>query len=557
MTVRLNHSELSDFVYVHKDVLSPGYEYAKRRAESLYADLLVENPTLENRSYQPELAAIYASRTRDICAGGQGLGKTLITALCIQTTFSDLAKLPPGSVHIIVPALLYARCRWLEDFHKFEALRGLVDVISREKQILTSNAPIWIYTIDFPKNKSKELKDKTKPFLSRLMKNHCGNLEYLIVDEAHHFTKGSLRSKHLAFLRRGAKRVLFLSGTLTDGQLSKMHFLLRMVYGSSWKVSESDFLREFQTTTKSKTNYLTGEDELTDLPSRYLSHLSIFKIPDYFALTQNRVHRVTLDNTFVKEVVRLPEPRMAVELLTLEPSHLTEYKDLVRTRLEEMKACRAYRASIVGQSKALSMIQPLVACSNFPTNHQPAKLQRLIELVEEFAQRGLKTVVFNNYVGSGRVAASALTKHFGENHVIRMYAEDELENPRVMSSEKRSEVLSKFLYDPDVLVGVFAIRLCGESIDLTKASACIFYDPAWDVIKMAQATSRVVRPGAVNSFVEIRYLVHQGTIDQHMYSLSEQKQKQMELLLDFSPEYSAQSQRINVLDVLDLVISDI
>lgn len=556
MTVRLNHNELDSFEYMHPNVLTLGYEYAKRRANELYADLLREHPELENRPYQPELAAIYASRTRDICAGGQGLGKTLITALCIQITH-DVSNLSPGSIHIIVPALLYAKCRWLEDFHKFNTLQGYVEVISSEKQILTSKAPIWIYTMDFPKNKSKKLKDKAKPFLSRLMKNRCKNLEYLIVDEAHHFMKSSLRSKHLSYLRRGAKRVLFLSGTLSDGQLSKMHFLLRVVYGAAWKTTESEFLRDFQTTTKSKTNYLTGEEELTDLPTRYLSHLSIFKIPDYFDLVRNKIHRVTLDNSFVKHVVRLPKPNVNVELLTLEPAHLAEYKDLVRQRLSEMQACRAYGSSIVGQSKALQAIQPLIACSNFPANYQPAKLQRLVELVEEFASRGLKTVVFNNYVGSGRIAHQTLANYFGENKVIRMYAEDELENPKVMGSEKRSEVLSKFLYDPDIIAGVFAIRLCGESIDLTKASAVIYYDPGWDVIKQAQATSRVVRPGAINPFVEIRYLVHQGTIDQHMYSLSRQKQEQMDLLLDFSPEYSGQSQRINVLDVLDLVISDI
>lgn len=538
---------MPNFEVVQQNQVISTDRFAQRRikAQGYFDQLLKDHPTLENRPYQVDLAAIYASRGLDICNGGQGLGKTLITGLTLLTAL-DPFPTRPGAVQIVVPNLLYARSRWLVDFKRFAALNGFVEIINSEKQLLKSQAPIWIYDMNFARRKSKTLPG-TKRKLARLLAKQVP--EYLVIDECHHFQKGSDRSKAIEIVRKRAHRVLFLSGTVSDGRLKNIHYLLKLCYGRHFKLTEREFLSAFEVKTQVQSNYLTGSNGIDELQPRYMSQLSPFKVADYAELMVSKIHRVTLDQSFVKRCVSLPTPNIQTELLSMDAAHRADYKQLVHDRLNDLRACRQYGANAAAQAKARSILQPLIECSNFP-DYDTAKIRRTLELVDEFNKKGLKTVIFNSAIGSGRKIASALKSKFGADKINRLYATDEFEQPPTMKLDQREQVLSDFLFGP-IIASVLAIRIANESIDLTQASAVIFYDCPWDVIKLNQGISRVVRPGAVNNFVEIRYLAHENSIDEHMLNLNFQKQKQMDLLLDYSLEAS---KPISVLDLLDLIL---
>ncbi|EKQ70441.1 DNA/RNA helicase, superfamily II, SNF2 family [Leptolyngbyaceae cyanobacterium JSC-12] len=542
--------------YVERSPLvtdTPLFHENFKKIQEIYSDLLLDNPGLDQRPYQPQLAAMYASRPNNICVGGQGLGKTLITGLIISLLLSTFQKKSPnpGTVQIAVPSLLFGRSRWLPDLLLLRDLQDCVEVINSDKQLLASKKPCWVYTHDFLKRKTKQL-STARPYVSRLIVKNKLFPKLLIVDEAHHLQAKSLRMQHMQILRKRAERVLLLSGTLAD-DLEHLHCLLKFCYRRDWKTSRSAFLQEFQTIKQSKTNYLAGEEDLVDLPKRYLPQLSVFKVPDYYTQMKTKVHRVTLNDSFVRSVIKLPEPRKRVELVELDLVHNQDYKNLVHRHLNDIRSCRDYRA----EAKALQIIHPLIKCVNFPDGHVSTKIQRCVELVGEFKARGLKTVVFHNNVGSGRLVYSELQKKFGEESVVRLYAEDAEATPKHMNTDKREEALTKFLFSEKVCAGVFSIRLAGESLDLLQASAIIFYDVPWEIIKVAQATSRCVRPGAVNDFVEIVHLVAPKTIDEHMHELAAEKLKHMQLLLDYSPDQGYDPGRIKALDILDKILEAI
>jgi SNF2 family DNA or RNA helicase len=538
----------SGWEYIPDRPLSKTNSYANylHKSKEIYLRIINQSK-LEARPYQPKLAALYASRRENICGGSQGLGKTLIAGICIAAIY-DLENSRPGTIHISAPSLLYATTRLIKDFNLVPELKGKIEVITSEKQIINSTSPIWVYNHDFLKRKSKQLKDTSRPYFSRLMKKLHRCPSFLLLDEAHHLKPGSERTKHFQYIRRFAKRVLLLSGTLSDGRLDILNHLLRFSY-KDWNVSDGTFLKEFGTNTKLGTNYLTGDDEIEDISPRYLPHLSVWKIPDFWEVSSTRIHRVTLNDPSVKSVIKLPEMNYTPHFIKMDQDHEIAYRAYVTEHLDVLRRYRDYGDSAIGRVKALTAIQPLIELSSFPKDYVPAKLRKCKELVSEYKARGVKTVIFTSKVGAGRLVYNYLRAEIGDKNVVRLYAEDPEAEPRRMNDTKRAEVLSSFLFDPEVDIGVLSVNLAGESIDLTQASACIFYDLPWDAVKIDQARRRLVRPGAVRDWCDIHVLSHEGTIEKHIYNLVNEKLAKMTLVLDYDVDRGG-SQIISSVDVL-------
>ena len=401
--------------------------------------------------------------------------------------------------------------------------------------------------MDFYKRKSKV----AKSIAHRLIKEKKHPI-FLIVDEVHHFKGNSDRFRILKKIRKRVSRLLLLSGTLSDGNIEQIYDLLKFAYPKNFHWIKSQFLREFQTKKASATNYLTGEEDLVDQPTRYLPALSVYKIPTYSGIVESKIHRVRLDDPSVKCCITLPTPEISEYKLELAPDHQAYYQHLVQTHRSELERLKGYADTVVGRAKALQMLEPLIRAVSYPDDFTPTKLIKCGDLVEAFKDQG-KTVIFTDKIGSGRRVHNYLSERFGSQHCVRIYADD----PEIgrMSPAKREETLSQFLWKDDIFAGTFSIRLAGEGIDLLQASSIIFYDLPWEAIKVAQAISRCVRPGAVKPFVKIAYLFQRTTIDEHMFRLNQAKQAQMSLLLDYSnSDIGQSSHRINVSDVLDLVL---
>lgn len=501
------------------DVSKNKYNSYLQESQTIYNQLLLNNPQLEPRPYQPEMAALYALRSNNICAGSCGVGKTLIVGLLITLLYKQWTKI--GQVQIAVPSILSGKSRWLVDLSKIEQLKDKVQVINTEKELLNATKPILIYTLDFIKRKSKSYKTIGK-LISRRFRPSL-----IVIDEIHLLKPNSQRSHEWKLLRRYAKRFLALSGTLSDGRLDLLHHVMKFTYGNNFHYNLKDFQENFGSRTKVKSNYLRGEEDVDDISPRYLGHLCITKLAEFASLSNRFIHRVSLNDPAIKAVVTTPSYKNHLVEVLPNKAHRADYINLViqsQKKLDKLKDTN-------NTHLAFKYLHPLMLASAW-TNHSNNKLKKLIELVQ--ANQG-KTVIFANLVETGRRLYDTLLEQY-PGQVIRLYATDTEASPKTLSLDAREELLSKFLFEDEIKIGIFSINLAAESIDLNVANQVIFYDYPWQALKIQQAIHRAVRPGSTIKHVDVHYLVNHGMIDQHQYTLIEQKQIGSKLLLDFDPQ---------------------
>lgn len=530
------HLSTQLFTVVPEDLVdtSQSYKHYLPIAKAVYDRLQAAVPGLDYRNYQYEYAASYTARKLNVCGAVQGLGKSSISGITIATAYQNIKDLRPGTVHIVAPSVMSASTRWLPDLLRIPDLEDCVELIKTEKQLLTSTKPIWVYHMDFLKRKSKTYKTMYKAIYKakRMPK-------FLIVDEVHHYQEGTKRTNALAFIRRKAKRVLALSGTLSDGRLDLIQDTCRLVYKGNWPYTRKSLKATFGVHQVVKSSFLEGGEDQVN--TRYLNQLSVSKIPLWFETIQSKVHRVSASNPEIMSCVTYPTPTYHFESIDMSVEQDKAYKTLVKAYRQELEVFTKYSQSATNLAAAFKVMSPLLKVSNLPGDYGvPNKAKRCLDIVAEGATRGDKTIVFTDRNDVGFFLHNYLQENL-ESNVVRMYAHDENEKPKTMGDDLREKVMSSFLYDSDVAAGIFSIRLASESIDLTSAKTVIFYDLPWQVIKILQATSRAVRPGSIHKEVNVHFLNNVGTIDFHRSQLMQQKVIGSNLLLDFDVESSRKS----------------
>jgi len=487
-----------------------------------------QNPQFTVRPYQYESAALYACRRANICAGSQGVGKTLIVGFMIATLYPHLRQARPGFVQIIAPSVLSARSRWWVDLNRIPHLQGLVEVVSNRRELEKARAPIWVYHPELLTIKVD--KGRRRPWLAQdLGRNRAPAL--LVVDEVHHFKPENQRTQALTYLRSRSRRCLALSGTLTDARLDLLHHTCRLVYGRHWPYGDG---RQFKQAMGCKETVRTrafeedlGTGTCFQKPERYLDFIALPQLADYFQLLNRFVHRLSLNQSKVRPYCTLPEK--------LEINHRLNPSPLQREQhLQYLQEHRVWVEQLLqyGSAKHIfSLFQPLLRLSMIPPEReQSEKFKKLVSVVMGSSRTG----IFCPTVESSRWLTQALELYF-PRQVVRLYAQDPLAEPERLKPEQREAVLEQLLFDPNVKVGVLSLNLASESIDLTSLSDLCFWGVNWSSLQAAQAVARAVRPGSLFSEVRVHWFYHQGLLDEHQVKLIQEKLRVSRRLLDYDP----------------------
>lgn len=533
--------------YIQTNLLTDDYRYNYYLTEAKkHYEYLCSSYNLEYRPYQPEMAATYALRANNICAGSCGLGKTFIVGLLICILYKQLDR--PGQIQIAVPHKLSGQTRWLNDLNKLLPLKQRIEFIDSDNKALSSKAPVWVYTIDFIKRSTKHLTGN-RATIDRLLYRRGLRPSLLVIDEVHLLKPNSERSKHWLWWRKSCKRFLSLSGTLSDGRMDLLSHVLQLTYKTTFPYSHSAFIETYKGESVTvKSNYLRGEEQVTNISTRYLDHIDITKLPTYAELAQRFINRVSLNDPNVSSVVNLPTHREHIIKCVPTVQHRQLYIDTVNNIRSKLLNAQTSNWAI-----ALNVINPLLEMSNIPPSEvENKKLTKLLDLVDKCDG---KTVVFANQIAVARHLHQLLKAKYSIN-AIRLYAFDEECVPKHLSSSKREALVCRFLYDPMVKVGVFSINLAAESIDLNVAKQVIFYDYPWQAIKLQQAIFRAVRPGSPVDHVDIYYLFNRGMIDQHQFCLLDERKKSTKAMLDFDPT-ALRGQDLSLIDTSALITKTI
>ena len=93
--------------------------------------------------------------------------------------------------------------------------------------------------------------------------------------------------------------------------------------------------------------------------------------------------------------------------------------------------------------------------------------------------------------------------------------------------DSRDHSLKDFQTMPEIRILIASLKAGGTGLDITAANKCILVEPWWNDAIQQQAFCRLFRIGQERD-VEIVKLVAQGTIDEYMLELQEQKLKEIE-----------------------------
>lgn len=139
-----------------------------------------------------------------------------------------------------------------------------------------------------------------------------------------------------------------------------------------------------------------------------------------------------------------------------------------------------------------------------------AKLDALMERIEELADEGHQVLVFSQFVEMLKIIRERLEAG-GIGHLILTGA-----------TENRAELVDEFQRDPSKTVFLLSLKAAGFGLNLTAASYAILFDPWWNPAAEAQAIDRIHRIGQTKPVIAYR-LIAAGTVEQKIRALQREK----------------------------------
>ena len=139
-----------------------------------------------------------------------------------------------------------------------------------------------------------------------------------------------------------------------------------------------------------------------------------------------------------------------------------------------------------------------------------AKLDALLERVEELAEEGHQVLVFSQFVEMLEIIRARLAAA-GVGHLMLTGA-----------TENRAELVETFQTDPSKTVFLLSLKAAGFGLNLTAASYAFLYDPWWNPAAEAQAIDRIHRIGQTKPVIAYRLLA-EGTVEEKIRLLQREK----------------------------------
>lgn len=231
--------------------------------------------------------------------------------------------------------------------------------------------------------------------------------------------------------------------------------------------------------------------------------------------------RAMMDNIMLRrlknEVLDLPEKIRKIEYVDMTPKQAQIYKEVYMGVMNELQ-------KIKFSNNPLSMMIRLRQATGWTgvlsnTIQESAKMDRMIELVNEITASGQKAIIFSNWESITSVAREKL-KAYNPAYITGATKADE-----------RMKEVDRFQNGDRCKVIIGTIGAMGTGLTLTAAQNVIFLDSPWNMALKAQAEDRAHRIGTKGT-VNIITLVCKNTIDERIEELVEKKGQIADALVD-------------------------
>ena len=231
--------------------------------------------------------------------------------------------------------------------------------------------------------------------------------------------------------------------------------------------------------------------------------------------------RAMMDNIMLRrlktEVLDLPEKIRKIEYVDMTPKQNQIYKEVYAGVMSDLQ-------KIKFSNNPLSMMIRLRQATGWTgilsnTVQESAKMERMIELVQEIVASGQKAIIFSNWESMTEVARAKL-KSYHPAYITGATKADE-----------RMKEVERFQTDNNCKVIIGTIGAMGTGLTLTAAQNVIFLDSPWNMALKAQAEDRAHRIGTKGT-VSVITLCCRDTIDERIEELVEKKGQIADALVD-------------------------
>lgn len=311
-------------------------------------------------------------------------------------------------------------------------------------------------------------------------------VSHFILDESHYLKNhNALRYKNVQKIiaANPNAKITFLSGTPITNRVNDLFGYFKLI-GHELSLSHAKFMSEYTIRTNARGGEkVTGGRNLQDL-TRKLSNFMIRKIKE--------------------ECLDLPGKIFLSYRFEMD-DYREEY-DKVIAELAEQKSI----SSLTGNLHSLNIIT------------SKAKIPGIKELADEIIESGKKVVIFGSY----RVPIDAMAEYFG-NRCVKIDGS--------VDSFTRDQHIQRFHNDPECVVFLGNMKAAGVGINLTNASDVIFMNFPFTPAELYQATDRCDRIGQKYA-VNVHYTFCDGSIDEYIYDIITDKEKDINTLIDQGKE---------------------
>lgn len=230
---------------------------------------------------------------------------------------------------------------------------------------------------------------------------------------------------------------------------------------------------------------------------------------------QQRLDEVML-RRLKKDVLDLPEKTYVEEYVEMSPKQKKVYDEItmeIKSNIDKIKSANNPLAELIRMRQATGFTGILSS-----TVQESAKLDRMVELVEDSISNGKQVVIFSNWTQMTDIIVERLRGYnFG---IITGQTPD----------ASRQEIVKNFQEGKYQIV-VGTIGAMGTGLTLTAGTVEIFMDEPWNRANKEQAEDRCHRVGTTQN-VTIYTLLTKNTIDERIHELVYEKGAMADALVD-------------------------
>jgi SWI/SNF-related matrix-associated actin-dependent regulator 1 of chromatin subfamily A len=419
------------------------------------------------------VASIEARNGRKILGDDPGLGKTIQAIAWLH--------LHPEKRPVIVLCPAHLKLNWKQEIEQTLPGKPRIQVLSGAKPY-TITGEIIIINYDIL-SKWLETLQALKP-------------QVLIFDEAHYIKSNSAqRTKATKKLAKGIPHVIAITGTLIVNRPAEAYNAVNTIdknlFPNFWKFAHK---------------YCGARH-------------NGFGWDFSGATNKEELHRILVDSVMIR--------RRKADVLTDLPDKLYSYIPMEIDNDKEYSKAEnnfiRYLMEVKGREAASKAQQAehLVKIEGMKQLAVKGKMKQAIEWIKNFLEadgNGNKLVVFAVH----KTAMEALVNEFKDIAV---------KVDGGMSAEARDHSVKEFQNNPKIKLFVGNIQAAGTGLTLTASSAVAFLELPWTSGDLLQAEDRCHRIGQKNS-VNVYYLLAEGTIEEKIAQLLDEKRKVVEAVLD-------------------------